>query len=283
MFKTAVPGQALDRAIVRVTQDTLDETVARYENARIRLAIHTIGDGAVDSALDAFEKAGASGVRHRLEHFGNWLVTPERIARCQRLGVTPVPNPAFVRFLGDDHFDLLGGEGSPYGESIYPYRALLDAGFHLAGGSDGPGPYRCGGLRDVGIMAERTSMSGRRFPDSGNLTLRQAFRAQTAAAAWLGYREHSAGVLAPGFDADFVVLDTDDVLAVAPAELASLDVLRTVVGGRTVYGGRLARKQPFVQDKDSDLLSPNTARSPGHSSWMSPGIPARIVWLGPSG
>jgi predicted amidohydrolase YtcJ len=38
--------------------------------------------------------------------------------------------------------------------------------------------------------------------------------------------EHSAGVLAPGFDADFVVLDTDVVLAVAPAELAALDVLR---------------------------------------------------------
>jgi predicted amidohydrolase YtcJ len=236
MFKTAVPGQALDRAIVRVPQDTLDETVARYQQAGIRLAIHTIGDGAVDSALDAFEQAGAtgSGIRHRLEHFGNWLVTPERVERCRKLGVTPVPNPAFVRFLGDDHYDLLGGEGSSYGDTIYPYRTLLDAGFHLAGGSDGPGPYRCGGLRDVGIMAERTSMSGRRFADRENLTLRQAFHAQTVSAAWLGYREQSAGVLAPGYDADFLVLDTEDVLTVPAAELASLDVLRTVVGGRTV-------------------------------------------------
>jgi predicted amidohydrolase YtcJ len=238
MFTTEVPGQALDRAIVRVPQDRLDEAVASYQRAGIRLAIHTIGDGAVDSALDAFEKAGAapgSGIRHRLEHFGNWLVTAERLERCRKLGITPVPNPAFVRFLGDDHFDLLGGESSPYGETIYPYRTLLDAGFHLAGGSDGPGPYRCGGLRDVGIMAERTSMSGRRFAAGENLTLRQALHAQTVSAAWLGYREQSAGVLAPGYDADFLVLDTDDVLAVAPAELAMLDVLRTVVGGRTVY------------------------------------------------
>jgi Amidohydrolase family len=122
-----------------------------------------------------------------------------------------------------------------------------------------------------------------RFPGSGNLTLRQAFHAQTVAAAWLGCREHCAGVLAPGYDADFAVLDTGDVLAAAPAELASLAVLRTVVGGRTVYGGRLAWKQPFVQDNDPDLPSPNTAWSPGHSSRMSPGIPARILWLGPSG
>ena len=238
MFKTEVPGQPLDRAIVRVPQDALDETVARYQQAGIRLAIHTIGDGAVDSALDAFERAGASagsGIRHRLEHFGNWLVTPERLERCRKLGVTPVPNPAFVRFLGDDHFALLGGEGSPYGEAIYPYRTLLEGGFHLAGGSDGPGPYRCGGLRDVGIMAERTSMSGRHFAAAEDLTLREAFHAQTVSAAWLGYREQSAGVLAPGFDADFLVLGTDDVLAVPPAELASVEVLRTVVAGRTVY------------------------------------------------
>lgn len=238
MFKTEVPGQPLDRAIVRVPQDALDETVARYQQAGIRLAIHTVGDGAVDSALDAFERAGASagsGIRHRLEHFGNWLVTPERLERCRKLGVTPVPNPAFVRFLGDDHFALLGGEGSPYGEAIYPYRTLLEGGFHLAGGSDGPGPYRCGGLRDVGIMAERTSMSGRHFAAGEDLTLREAFHAQTVSAAWLGYRERSAGVLAPGFDADFVVLGTDDVLAVPPAELASVDVVRTVVGGRIVY------------------------------------------------
>jgi predicted amidohydrolase YtcJ len=237
LFKTEVPGQPLDRAIVRVPQDTLDETVARYQRAGIRLAIHTIGDGAVDSALDAFERAGAadSGLRHRLEHFGNWLVTEERLERCRKLGVTPVPNPAFARFLGDDHFELLGGEGSPYGETIYPFRTLADGGFHLAGGSDGPGPYRCGGLRDVGIMAERTSMSGRHFAAGGDLTLRQAFHAQTVSAAWLGYRERTAGVLAAGYDADFLVLDTADVLALSPAELASVGVLRTVVGGRTVY------------------------------------------------
>ena len=42
-------------------------------------------------------------------------------------------------------------------------------------------------------------------------------------------------MLAPGFDADFLVLGTGDVLAVPPAELAAVDVLRTVVQGRTVH------------------------------------------------
>jgi predicted amidohydrolase YtcJ len=84
-------------------------------------------------------------------------------------------------------------------------------------------------------MAERTSMSGRHFTAGGDLTLRQAFHAQTVSAAWLGYRERTAGMLASGYDADFLVLDTADVLALAPAELASVGVLGTVLGGRTVY------------------------------------------------
>ena len=60
-------------------------------------------------------------------------------------------------------------------------------------------------------------MSGRHFAAGGDLTLRQAFHAQTVSAAWLGYRERTAGVLASGYDADFLVLDTADVLALVPA------------------------------------------------------------------
>lgn len=237
MFTTPVPGQALDRAIVRVPQERLDAAVAQYHQAGIRVAVHTIGDGAVDSALDAFERAGTvgSGIRHRLEHFGNWLVTEERLERCRELGVTPVPNPAFIRYLGDDHFSLLGGEGSEYTDGIYPLRTLLAGGFHLAGGSDGPGPYRCGGLRDIGVMADRMSVSGRCFNPAENLTVREALHAQTVSAAWLGYREDRAGTLAVGRDADFLVLDCSDILDCAPTDLADLPLLRTVVGGRDVY------------------------------------------------
>jgi hypothetical protein len=46
--------------------------------------------------------------------------------------------------------------------------------------------------------------------------------------------EREKGTLAPGMLADFVVLDRD-LTKVAPPKILKTKVLRTVVGGNTVY------------------------------------------------
>jgi predicted amidohydrolase YtcJ len=237
VFHDELPGHPKSGALLRVPQDDLIDVVRRYHDAGIRLCIHTLGDGAIDNALEAFAAAGATpgGPRHRLEHFGNWMVTPERVDACQRLGLTPVPNPPFLHYQGDDHRLMFGGDDSEYVKTIYPYRTLHESGFRFSGGSDAPGFYRTGGVRDLGLMAYRVTRSGHHWNPDEDLTVEQSLRAQTANAAWLGYREDRAGRLVPGADADFVVLDCPDLLAVPPAEVAAIPVVRTVVDGQTVY------------------------------------------------
>ncbi|MBM3890138.1 MAG: amidohydrolase family protein, partial [Verrucomicrobia bacterium] len=61
-----------------------------------------------------------------------------------------------------------------------------------------------------------------------------ALRAVTLWAAWLSFDEDKLGSLEPGKLADLVVIDRD-YLACAEADIREIKVLRTVVGGKTVF------------------------------------------------
>jgi hypothetical protein len=62
----------------------------------------------------------------------------------------------------------------------------------------------------------------------------QAIASYTTGSAFAEFAEKHKGLIAPGMLADFVVLDRD-VTAVVPQKLLQTRVLRTVVGGKTVY------------------------------------------------
>jgi hypothetical protein len=71
------------------------------------------------------------------------------------------------------------------------------------------------------------------FP-AQKITIEQALAAYTTGAAFAEFAEKQKGRLEPGMLADFVVLD-QDVTATEPDRLLKAKVLRTVVGGKTVY------------------------------------------------
>jgi predicted amidohydrolase YtcJ len=71
-----------------------------------------------------------------------------------------------------------------------------------------------------------------------------ALRAYTVNNAWAANEEASKGKLAPGFLADFVVVDRDPFTG-PPAALKDSRVLLTVVGGRVVFD---AAKDPAAND-----------------------------------
>lgn len=236
-FKSTIDGKPLCDPIIRIEHDELNRTIKAANDIGFRMCIHAIGDLAVDQAIAAFEGAssGKANLRNRIEHFGNWLCTPGRLSRCKELGITPMPNPAFLYYLGSDAWDLLGGE-QHYASSAFPFRTLLRSGFNYSTGSDGPGYYPIDGLRDLSSLVWRSSFDGQEFDASEGLTIDEALQLQTTNAAWLAYKEDSLGKLAPGKCADFVVLDTDDLRSCAASDIANLHVRCTVVGGNMVYG-----------------------------------------------
>jgi predicted amidohydrolase YtcJ len=116
----------------------------------------------------------------------------------------------------------------------YAWAQFLHDSVMLAFGTDYPvepiTPFR--GLY-AAVTRKNEAGSKEYFPDQ-KLTIDEAIAAYTTGAAYAEFAEHDKGVLAPGMLADFVVLDRD-ITRVPPPEILHTRVLRTVVGGITVY------------------------------------------------
>jgi predicted amidohydrolase YtcJ len=223
--------------LIRITQDELDETVELYHALGMRICTHAMGDIAMDMILDAYEKAltkrPRQGHRHRVEHLGNWMMTPERVARAKKLGILPIANPPFLFFLGDPMVEMLHRRATEQG---FPFRTLWDAGFPLSFGSDAPGYYPVDPLRDLGTAAAHQTLSGQKMNTGEGLTVQEALRSQTINAAYTGFQEKTLGSIEPGKLADIVVLG-DDPLTFAPERFGELPVDITIAGGKVVHIG----------------------------------------------
>jgi predicted amidohydrolase YtcJ len=220
--------------IVRIDQAELDETVWRYHEVGMRCLVHTIGDRAMDMALEAYDKAltrlPRADHRHRVEHLGNWMISPRRLETITRLGLIPVPNPAFLRYFGDPLVEMLGQRMTEQG---FPFRTLIEAGVPICFGSDSPGYYPVDPLRDAGTAVSHATLSGARVNPAESLRLDQALRAITVNAAHAGFVERRQGSLEPGKLADLVVLAADPA-DTDPDTFGQLPVDLTIVGGSVV-------------------------------------------------
>jgi predicted amidohydrolase YtcJ len=210
--------------------------------AGFQIGFHAIGDKGVQMALDAFSEAekaakeghvkaanGGDDYRLRVEHAQ--VTTPAQFAEFKQLKVIASMQPNHL--LTDMRWaqDRLGPKRAA---TSYAWLAFLNKGVGLAFGTDYPvepvTPFR-------GLYAAvtRKSENGKQeyFP-AQRLTIDQAISAYTAGSAFAEFEEKEKGKLVPGMLADFVVLDRD-ITAVSPEKLLQTKVLRTVVGGKTVY------------------------------------------------
>ena len=192
------------------------------------VALHAIGDAAVRNALDALEATRPAWLElaeerpPRIEHAQ--LVHPDDLARFAALGVVASMQPAHA---AEDRTNAETAWGDRC-SGAYAWRSLHDAGATLIFGSDAP----ISPLNPLAAIGAATSAP---------LTSGQQVDAATALAAISTLPSHVAGLartvgrLAPGRAADLVVLDADPH-EVAPEEIASINVVATMVGGRWVYG-----------------------------------------------
>ncbi|MBM3486788.1 MAG: amidohydrolase [Alphaproteobacteria bacterium] len=221
--------------LIRIKSDELDETVDLYHRAGHRVCIHAIGDKALDMALGALDKAITAAPRddhrHRVEHMGNWLVTPDRLATVKRLGILPVPNIPFLHFLTPTVLECIGAGRL---ENSFNLKTLLAAGIPITSGSDGPGYWPVDILRDISFAVARDTWDGGVHQSHEALTLDQALALFTRNAAFNGFEEDIKGTLEPGKLADVAVLG-EDPYAVAPERIRGIEVDMTIVDGRIAY------------------------------------------------
>ncbi|GLZ38881.1 amidohydrolase [Actinokineospora sp. NBRC 105648] len=213
--------------------DRLRAVVVDAHRGGWQLAVHAIGDRAVDLALDAFTLAQRdfprSGTRHRIEHAG--LVRPDQLPRFAELGVSAVVQPNFLYYLGDDYADVMGPDRADW---LYRGKGFLDHGVPLVGSSDRPVTDGAP-LRSIQFMVTRRTSTGRVVGPAEAITVPEALRAFTTAAARACLVEDSVGSITAGKLADLVVLGADPH-TVDPAAIGDIEVRATAVGGEIVHG-----------------------------------------------
>jgi predicted amidohydrolase YtcJ len=220
---------------------TLRALLVRLVKAGFAPQVHAIGDRAVRATLDDYAAVRRRvGKRPRLAIAHAELVDPADYGRFESLDVTPVmsfqwgkPAPDSIEaakvFMGPERFDRMEPEGR-----------LQDAGARIGFGSDWP----VDALNE--LFALEVGVTRRNDPASGYVgrlnsdpgpSRNEAFRAITTHAAYEMGTERRTGSLGRGRFADFIML-TKDPMKVRAADISETQVLRTVVGGRTVYKAR---------------------------------------------
>ncbi len=225
----SMPGPIWDLA-------ALEPVVTAADAAGLQVAMHAIGDEAIRIAIGAVEAAvranGPKRRRHRIEHLE--VVTKAEIARLAALGIVASMQPVHADpAIQANWRAMLGDERVDRG---YPWPEMTEAGAVLAFGTDSPtAPLEP--LPNMFIAATRRSAFDPALEANIGryaVPLAVAVSHATRDAAWASHAEDDQGRLAGGLLADFAVIDRD-VFSQDPAELLQARVLRTVVGGRTVY------------------------------------------------
>jgi len=218
--------------ILTHTLDDLTEQVRRYHRRGWQVAIHAIGDAAIEQVLDAYETVlkehPREDARHRIEHCG--YVQPAQLDRMARLGVVPVPQPVFMYIFGDGYLRHLDQERV---SQAYPMRTFLERGLNPSASSDAP-VCPVNPLLGVYAMLTRKTTSGRVHGPDQCVDIYQALAAYTTASAHTTFDETHKGLLAPGFLADVAVLSRD-VFSIGPEELLATEIDLTLCGGRIVH------------------------------------------------
>lgn len=196
------------------------------------LALHAIGDAAVDLALETIEEAreryGAPRSPHRIEHGG--YVRPDQITRIANHDIVLVPQPHFIHAFGDGMRVLLGEDRARHS---YPVKSLLEAGAVLPGSSDRP-VAEGRPLRVMQSFVERTTASGAEYGPAERISATEALRAYTLGSAAATGTGDRLGQLRPNYLADLAVL-SDDPTTIDASRIGSIEVVATVLGGEATH------------------------------------------------
>lgn len=205
-----------------------------YANAQgMQVAVHAIGDACLDQVLDAVELAlrehPRTDHRHGVVHCQ--ITRPDQLERLCRLNMHIYAQSVFLDY--DNHI-VEARVGPELAASSYNWKTLMDRGLSVSNGSDCPVELP-DVMRGIECAVTRCSMDGTGpYLPGEAFTVGEALDSFTVRGAEASFEEAFKGHIAPGYLADFTVLDQNP-FAVEPHSLHEIGIRSTWLGGRCVY------------------------------------------------
>jgi len=210
-----------------LNQQEINDFVLECYRNKLQLALYTIGDRAIQMALDAHEYAmhqtGIRGLRHRLEHVE--LPTEDQINKASELGIIFSMQPTYEVYWG--------GKGKMYEQRLgyhyqltNPFKTIIESGVRICGGTDSditePRPM-------IGIHGAVNHPV-----EKHHISLYEALKMFTLNGAYAVFEEESKGSLAVGKIADVLILDKD-IFSVPKENIKDTGVEVTIKSGEVLY------------------------------------------------
>ena len=232
------PGSGLGD--LYLTGDQIAEVVKEAQEVGHQVAIHALGDRAIEAALDGIQSAlaGSPNInRHRIEH--NAILRPDLLPRYGELDVVATIFGTFPSCI-----DFKNPSPPPYNEWEWAWDTLVDANpdLHIAWHGDDPYIAPLSPILELYGMVTRsyanddrvTLCEGKDWIVDNTLTVEQALPMMNRESAYALFRDGEVGMLEPGMFADLIILSnnpmTDD-----PNTLLDTYVLMTMVGGKVEW------------------------------------------------
>jgi predicted amidohydrolase YtcJ len=221
----------------------MQDRMMRADGAGLQLCTHAIGDAGISAILDIYteieKQHGAHERRWRIEHAQH--MAAKDFDRFKQLHVIASVQPYHAIDDGRWAERRIGRDRS---SRTYAFRTFLDHGVRLALGTD----WNVAPLDPMLTLyaaTTRATLDGKNpngwFPEQ-KLTIQEAIEAYTLGSAYAEFQENEKGTITTGKLADMVLL-SDDVLAIAPAKIRDVKILKTWVGGKLIYNAETPGRQ----------------------------------------
>ena len=212
------------------------DRMMKADAAGLQICTHAIGDQAISIILDLYadivKAHGQMDRRLRIEHAQH--MAAKDFDRFAQLNVIASVQPYHAIDDGRWAESYIGHDRA---SRTYAFRTFLNHGVHLAFGTDWDvAPLNP--LSTIYAAVTRATLDGKNpngwFPEQ-KLTVAEAVEAYTMGSAYAEFQENVKGSITPGKLADMVVL-SGDIFSIDPAKIRDVKVLKTVVGGKVVWG-----------------------------------------------
>lgn len=224
------------KGIMLFTQEELDEMVLLSHENKCPVAIHGIGDRAIEMALNSIEKAKKTypdiKLRHGIVHCQ--ITDEELLNRFKELEVMALVQPIFIDYDMNIVSDRVGEELS---KTSYAWKTMKDKGINVSFGTDAPvEPFDT--MPNIYSAVTRKNITGdeeKTYIEKEKMSMEDAIYAYTYESAYASGEEEIKGTISPGKLADFIVLDKDLFNLENEKEILDTKVLETYVGGQLVF------------------------------------------------
>ncbi len=215
-------------------QKELNERIRRAECHGLAVAVHAIGDHAVERVLKALKQSEPCRKKQhlisRIEHAQ--LIRADLLPLFRQYGLVASVQPIHIA----DDIPLAEKYWGTRSRWAFAFHSLLGTGIPLAFGSDAPvaEPDPVKGIFSAVNRRYRFSIEQPVWYPQESLNTVEAFKAFTFGSALAGNEHKATGTLEVGKDADFIVMNKDP-FSLPESDLLSVAVERTYLAGECVY------------------------------------------------